>query len=464
MPPALRYAAGTNRAPGQDLPEKTPLLRFILPSSLGVAIFLVPVAWDGELTIGIGIITQWVKALMGAYGVETVVVLMVLTSVMTFLASVLKVRLVRDSDWFGSLFDVPLSWFLVRLAGTVFGLMYLYQAGPALLLSEEVGGAVYKDIAVNVVAVYISACLLLPLLTEFGFMEFVGTLARPFFRRVFRLPGRAAIDATASFVGASSIGLLITIGQYERKFYTAREASVIAANFSVVSIPFSLVVANVSGIGQLFVPWYAFVVLTCIAAAVITPRLPPLSRKANEYIDGSLPAGRAAEEPGSLLAEAWHKAIERARTSPGVFDYFAMGARNLMFFLFSVVAAAMAFATIAALLTFHTPAFEWLGYPFVAILELAGLPEAANAAPGLFAGFLDQYMPAVVASSINAERTSFVLAGLSVCQLVFMSEVGVIILRSRLPLGFRDLVSVFLLRTLIAVPILVAGANLVVDI
>ena len=102
MPPALRYAAETNRAPGRDLPEKTALLRFILPSSLGVAIFLVPVAWDGELTIGIGIITLWVKALMGAYGVETVVVLMVLTSVMTFLASVLKVRLVRDSlpQWF----------------------------------------------------------------------------------------------------------------------------------------------------------------------------------------------------------------------------------------------------------------------------------------------------------------------------------------------------------------------------
>lgn len=446
------------------MPNKKVLLRFILPSSLGVAIFLVPVAWDGNLTIGIGIITQWVKALMGDYGVETVVSLMVLTSVMTFLASVLKVRLVRDSDWFGGLFDVPMSWFVVRLAGTVFGLMYLFQAGPALLLSEEIGGAVYRDIAVNVVAVYISACLLLPLLTDYGFMEFVGTLARPLFRRVFRLPGRAAIDATASFVGASAIGLLITIGQYERKFYTAREASVIAANFSVVSIPFSLVVANVSGIGHLFVPWYAFVVLTCIAAAMITPRLPPLSRKANEYFDGSLPADWAAEETGSLLAEAWNKALERARTSPGVIDYFAMGARNLTFFLFSVVAAAMALATIAALLTFHTPVFEWLGYPFIGMLELAGLPEAASAAPGLFAGFMDQYMPAVVASNINAERTSFVLAGLSVCQLIFMSEVGVIILRSRLPLGFRDLAAVFLLRTLIAAPILIAGANLVVSV
>ena len=131
-----------------------------------------------------------------------------------------------------------------------------------------------------------------------------------------------------------------------------------------------------------------------------------------------------------------------------------------MFFLFSVVAAAMALATIATLLTFHTPVFEWLGYPFIAVLDLARLPDAATAAPGLFAGFMDQYMPAVVASNIEAQRTSFLLAGLSVCQLVFMSEVGVIILRSRLPLGFRDLAVIFLLRTLIAVPILIVGANL----
>lgn len=446
------------------MPVEKALLRFILPSSLGVAIFLVPVAWNGKLTIGIDIVTQWVKALMGGYGVEIVVMLMVLTSIVTFLATVLKVRRIRDSEWIGSLFNVPLSWFLIRLAGTIFGLMYLYQFGPQLLLSEKIGGAVYKDIAVNVVAVYISACLLMPLLTEFGFMEFIGTLARPLFRRVFRLPGRAAIDATASFVGASAIGLLITIGQYERKYYTAREASVIAANFSVVSIPFSLVVANVSGIGHLFVPWYAFVVLTCMAAATITPRLPPLSGKANDYIDGSLPADWDQEqESGSLITEAWHKAIARARTSPGLFEYLVTSTRNLMFFLFSVVTAAMALATIAALLTFHTPVFEWLSYPFISLLELARLPEAATAAPGLFAGFMDQYIPALLASNIEAQRTSFVLAGLSVCQLVFMSEVGVIILRSRLPLGFRDLVLIFLLRTVIAVPVLVAGANLLVD-
>jgi nucleoside recognition membrane protein YjiH len=330
------------------------------------------------------------------------------------------------------------------------------------LISEQIGGAVFVGIAVNVLPIYIFASLLMPLLTDFGFMEFAGTLARPVFRRVFRLPGRSAIDAVTSFVGAASIGLLITIGQYNRGNYTARQACVIATNFSVVAIPFALVVASVAGIGHLFVGWYGFVVLACLIAALITPRLPPLSNKAQVYISGLVDSGPDATRVAqSLISEAWDRAMERASSSPGVRDYFAAALTNMMFFIFSVMAAGMALATLAALVTFHTPIFTWLGYPFITVLELVQLPDATAASPALFAGFLDQYIPAIVATGIDSNVTSFVLAGLSVCQLIFMSEVGVIILRSSLPLSVTDLIVIFLLRTAIILPVLIIGAHFI---
>ncbi|MEE8220983.1 MAG: hypothetical protein V3R21_04430, partial [Woeseiaceae bacterium] len=126
-------------------------------------------------------------------------------------------------------------------------------------------------------------------------------------------------------------------------------------------------------------------------------------------------------------------------------------------------AAAMALATIAALITFHTPVFTWLSYPFIALLEFAQLPDAAAAAPALLSGYLDQYMPAIVAAGIDSNITSFILAGLSVCQLIFMSELGVIILSSSLPLSVTDLAVIFLLRTVIVLPVLFFGAHLVVS-
>jgi nucleoside recognition membrane protein YjiH len=438
------------------------IARFALPSLLGVLIFLTPIPWEGHLTIGIGIITGWVRALMGDYGLHFVVSLAVITSLLTLLGTYLRPAWIQEHRNLKDLFNVPLVWVLLRLAGTSFALIYFFQFGPALLQSEDVGGAVFVGIAVNVAAVYISACILLPLLTDFGLMEFAGTMARPLFRKVFQLPGRAAIDAVASFVGASAIGLLITIGQHDRGNYTGREASVIATNFSIVSIPFSLVVATVAGIEHLFIPWYGFIVLACLIAAFITPRLPPLSRKEDTYIaSATIIETQRDSTHQSLMRESLHAAMQRAEESPGLRGFFAAGLKNLAFFLFSVITAAMALATVATLMVFHTPVFEWLGYPFIVILEWAQLPDAAAAATALFAGFLDQYMPALAASGVDSEVTSFVLAGLSVAQLIFMSETGVIILRSSLPITFADLVLIFLLRTAIVLPVLIVGAHLV---
>lgn len=44
-------------------------------------------------------------------------------------------------------------------------------------------------------------------------------------------------------------------------------------------------------------------------------------------------------------------------------------------------------------------------------------------------------------------------------QLVYMSEVGVLILRSNLPLNLLDLVLVFIIRTLITLPIIAFMAH-----
>jgi len=437
-------------------------LRFLLPSLVGILMFLTPIRRDGNLTIGIEVLTGWFKTLLGIHVLHIVVGVLVVTSILTVLGSVFKASWIRRHKRWKELFDVPFTWLALRVLGTVFGLMYLFQFGPELLISEQIGGAVFVGIGAEVLPIYIFACLLMPLLTDFGFMEFAGTLARPVFRRVFRLPGRSAIDAVTSFVGAASIGLLITISQYNRGNYTARQACTIAANFSVVAIPFALVVASVAGIGHLFVGWYGVVVLACLLTALITPRLPPLSNKAQTYVSGSPDCGPdTTREAQNLLSEAWERAMERAESSPGPRAYLRISISNIMFFLFSVMAAAMALATMAALITFHTPIFTWLSYPFISLLELAQIPDATAASPALFAGFLDQYIPAIVAVGIESEVTSFVLAGLSVCQLIFMSEVGVIILRSSLPLSIADLLVIFLLRTAITLPVLILGAHIV---
>jgi nucleoside recognition membrane protein YjiH len=71
-------------------------------------------------------------------------------------------------------------------------------------------------------------------------------------------------------------------------------------------------------------------------------------------------------------------------------------------------------------------------------------------------------MPAIVASNIENKLVKFVLAGLGVTQLIYMSEVGLIILRSSIPLNFIQLFVIFLLRSIISFPVLLIAGMIII--
>ena len=68
-----------------------------------------------------------------------------------------------------------------------------------------------------------------------------------------------------------------------RGFYTKREASYIMTNFSLVSIPFCLMIANTVGIANLFPAFYLCICITGIVLAVIIARIPPIRTIPDTY-------------------------------------------------------------------------------------------------------------------------------------------------------------------------------------
>src|SRR5699024_1788022 len=135
-------------------------------------------------------------------------------------------------------------------------------------------------------AVFLFAGLFLPLLMNFGLLEMFGTIMTKVMRPLFKIPGRSSIDALASWIGDGAIGVLLTSKQYEDGSYTNREAAVIGTTFSVVSITFSLVVISEVALSHMFIPFYSSVVVSGIIAAIIMPRIPPLSLKKDTDING----------------------------------------------------------------------------------------------------------------------------------------------------------------------------------
>ena len=62
-----------------------------------------------------------------------------------------------------------------------------------------------------------------------------------------------------------------------KKVFTQREATVISTTFSVVSITFAIVIAGTVGMESRFLLFYSSVILSCLIAAVIMPRIWPLN-------------------------------------------------------------------------------------------------------------------------------------------------------------------------------------------
>ena len=70
-------------------------------------------------------------------------------------------------------------------------------------------------------------------------------------------------------------------------------------------------------------------------------------------------------------------------------------------------------------------------------------------------------LPSILGAGIESELTRFFIATISVSQLIYMSEVGGLILGTKLPLKIWDLFIIFLIRTIISIPIVAAIAHII---
>ncbi|MDE1231658.1 YjiH family protein [Vibrio aestuarianus] len=436
---------------------------FFIPSLIGLFLFMAPISYEGDLTIPVAVLAKSIQAILGDYLVPLVTIIIAFMSVASIVCKLFKPTFITKSAFLDSLFNPSLLWLAVRVFGGIAVVMTYFQIGPEAIWEENTGGLVLEGLLPTLFSVFIFAGLLLPLLLNFGLLELFGSLLSKVMRPIFNLPGRSAIDCMASWLGDGSVGILLTSKQYENKFYTQREAAIVGTTFSAVSITFSLVVIAQVKLEHLFLPFYGTICLAGFVAAIIIPRLPPLSLKKDTYIDGSKPEKDADAIPNGHTSFSWGMELALAKASQvkSAKSVFGEGIRNAMDMVFGVLPVVMGLGTIALVIAEYTSVFSILGQPFIPFLELLGVPEAVQASQTIVVGFADMFIPAILASSIDNEMTRFVIAAMSVTQLIYMSEVGALMLGSRIPVNVLELFIIFILRTLITLPVIAGVAHLI---
>ncbi|MFC7322694.1 YjiH family protein [Halobacillus campisalis] len=437
------------------------LMKFLIPSIIGVLLFLVPVSFNGSVTIGLGIMADGLQAAISDY-IPLFMTIVLWTSVLgSFLIKTISSPAIRNHKFLSSLFDIGLFWIVLRLLGAVFATLTLTGSGPEVISSELTGQVVLFDLIPVLMVWFLFASLFMPLLLEFGLMDFIGSVVRKIMQPLFKLPGRSSVDALASWMGSGTVGVLLTTQQYEGGYYTKREAAVVATNFSIASIAFSLIIARFLEIDDMFVQFYFTVAVCGIIAAVICPRIPPLSRKKNSYYE---PAGKQIDEavPAGISTFRWgvDQAVRKADQVKSARDVISRGIFNVADIWLGLIPLVMALGTIALIIAEFTPIFTFLSYPFIPFLNLLQIPEAAEAAPAMIVGFADMFLPAVIGAGIESELTRFVIGVMSLTQLVYMSEIGILLIKSKIPLNLLELFIIFLQRTVVTLPIAALMAHL----
>lgn len=443
--------------------KKSTLWVFLIPSLIGLFLFMAPISFNGDLTIPVAVLAKSLQAAMGNIIVPLITAIIAFMALASVLYRFVKPRFIANNAFVDGLLSPSPLWLAVRVIGGIAVVMTYLQIGPEAIWHEDTGSLVLEDLLPTLFSVFIFAGLLLPFLLNFGLLELFGTLLSKVMRPIFNLPGRSAIDCIASWLGDGSVGILMTSKQYEQKFYTQREAAIVGTTFSAVSITFSLVVIAQVELEYLFLPFYGAVCLAGLVAAIIVPRLPPLSRKQDLYIDGSAPNKDDNVIPEGQTTWSWglKLAMFKASQVKSAKSVASEGIKNAVDMVFGVLPVVMGLGTIALVIAEYTSVFSFLGQPFIPFLELLGVPEAVQASQTIVVGFADMFIPAILAASIDSEMTRFVIAAMSVTQLIYMSEVGALLLGSKIPVNIGELFIIFILRTLVTLPVIAGVAHLI---
>ena len=280
-------------------------IKFIIPSLLGVLLFMIPINYNGEITIPVAILSSKLTDILGSSLPYIIAVTLAISGIMTLITFVFKPKFILDNKFLSTLFKTTPLWSISRIVGSIFGILVLLQVGPEFIISDVTGGFVFNDLLTILFSIFLFAGLLLQLLLNFGLLEFVGSLLTKVMRPLFKLPGRSSIDCITSWLGDGTLGIILTSKQYEDGFYTEREAAVVSTTFSAVSITFSLIVVQTIGLDGMFIPFYLTVTLAGIVAAVVIPRIPPLSRKKDTYYKGKKAENSSEDIPNGYTSLSW---------------------------------------------------------------------------------------------------------------------------------------------------------------
>lgn len=422
------------------------IIRFILLSIIGIFIFFIPVK---GASVPLVVIINWARGILGPHILYSIVFISAIgLNLSILLGKVFKIQ--PFAKWHEKEEKIQIALYLVALVAYIC-ISLKVGSEEFIFLDERIGGEV-AHVSPLIFSTIFFAGWLIYFVLKSGIVEFVGTLIEPLMRPLFKLPGVAGIDALSSFVVSPAVAAHISEEYYKEKVYTRKEAIGAATSFSTCSIGFIVVMCSLGGVPDMSGVMTICVVGVALLMTAIMMRIPPISKYEEVFIDGAKEKKTAVNVEGNLFQRALLAGVEKSKEFS--FVEFLMSAKTAAKFAVTIVTFMSAIVMLTLIIVYHTNLFVWLGKPFEYLFVLLGLPNAdlISSAPVLTLPSLTLPVSAMAGLDI-APQSRFFVTLLSIVQILFMSEAGNAVMNSKMKVSIKDVLILFVIRTLIAIPI-----------
>lgn len=414
-----------------------PLLTFLGLSLLGIFVFFVQVEIGGESSIPIDHMAGFLKRVLSPY----------YACILALLAGYAVVSRFRSGTGGNR---TELLFFIQSLAGLALSVLAVLR-----LLPGGLGGAV--DAAVNATgnilcAIFVTG-VFIPLLTEYGLVDFFSILCKPFMRRLFLTPGSSAVIGVSAFLGNYSVGHIVSRRMYDQGCFTEKEAVIVATGFSTCSIGLMINLANYTGIMDHWRLYVAMVLAVTFLTTAVVARLYPISRKRSVYKEGTAPAEDEGSQ-GHILRAALDAGVSRAAQAAPPLRSTSVFLRQTMPLICEIAGASMCVISIGMLCTGASHLFRYAGAVFYPLLRLVGLDAAAalHSAECLGASLLEPVLAGVISDGWSGQLlTMWIVSVVPYSSIIFFAGSVPSLWRSGIPCKIREMLLLWLERVLLGI-------------
>ncbi len=409
-----------------------PLVKLFGYGLAGAFFFFTPINIGGKNSIPLDHIVTFIKSEFPAASAIFAFALIAAGAVYPFVTGEWK------KDVASGVFSV------LKMSGLIVAVAYFAHLGPEKLFEKDLLPFLYEKLVVPVGLIVPVGAIFLAFLVDYGLLEFIGVLAEPIMRPVWKTPGRSAVDALASFVGSYSIALLITDKVYAEGKYSAKEATIIATGFSTVSATFMIIVAKTVGLMEHWNFYFWTTLAITFGVTAVTVRIPPLSGK-----DDNAKPEPETQEKIPLIKRALRRGAEAAAESAPLSVTVRKNFIDGLKMATSILPSILSIGLIGLLLAKFTPVFDWLGYLFYPFVKLLGLPDVALVSKAAAVEIAEMFLPALLIKNA-ATISRYVIAVTSVSAVLFFSASIPTILSTRIPVKISELILIWLERTFLS--------------